>query len=188
MTSISDDDLKSRLQRLNYPVPPITASTRGVLLKKLAQLEKAKAKSSKAKNSSLLDYSSAEDEVAINGHRGQGHQRKVRSRSKRNSSSSFLATSTPANSPLVEVGGRRNTRSQRSKAKALMNISDNDEEEEEESENESENQSESEKDEEQDEEEEESDEESEESDEQMELVDFGGQASLNDTSENMTLR
>ena len=36
---MEDGELRRRLARFNYPCPPITESTRGVLVKKLAQLE-----------------------------------------------------------------------------------------------------------------------------------------------------
>ena len=43
--SLTDDALKRRLEAQNYPVPPITGTTRGVLLKKLEQLEKGNRRS-----------------------------------------------------------------------------------------------------------------------------------------------
>ena len=39
---ISNEELMTRLKSHNYAVPPITHSTRGVLLKKLAQLDAEK--------------------------------------------------------------------------------------------------------------------------------------------------
>ena len=39
MPGISDAELKKRLEAHNYQVPPITATTRGLLQKKLAQLD-----------------------------------------------------------------------------------------------------------------------------------------------------
>eukprot|EP00095_Tigriopus_kingsejongensis_P008817 maker-scaffold1296_size49803-snap-gene-0.16 protein:Tk08817 transcript:maker-scaffold1296_size49803-snap-gene-0.16-mRNA-1 annotation:"inner nuclear membrane protein man1-like" len=77
MERLSDEDLRSRLQRQNYAVPPITTSTRSVLLKKLAQLEASQParspvraspppRSRAQRNSSrLLEYSSAEDDGPV---------------------------------------------------------------------------------------------------------------------------
>ena len=48
MPEISDLDLRKRLTAHNYPVPPITVTTRGLLQKKLAQLD-GEIKSSKGK-------------------------------------------------------------------------------------------------------------------------------------------
>ena len=39
MPGLSDAELKKRLEAHNYQVPPITATTRGLLQKKLAQLD-----------------------------------------------------------------------------------------------------------------------------------------------------
>ena len=49
MPGISDAELKKRLEAHNYPVPPITGSTRTTLEKKLAQLDGESAKSKKGK-------------------------------------------------------------------------------------------------------------------------------------------
>ena len=49
MPGISDAELKKRLEAHNYPVPPITGSTRTTLEKKLAQLDGESVKSKKGK-------------------------------------------------------------------------------------------------------------------------------------------
>jgi len=62
---ISDEELRQRLQEHNYSVPPITSTTRSVLLKKLKQLSDQKAQLSRQhkKNTvSRMDYSSAEED------------------------------------------------------------------------------------------------------------------------------
>ena len=41
MPALSDAELRRQLEAHNYAVPPITASTRGLLVKKLAQLDGA---------------------------------------------------------------------------------------------------------------------------------------------------
>jgi len=41
---LTNEELMARLRSHNYPVPPVTPSTRGVLLKKLAQLDAEKKK------------------------------------------------------------------------------------------------------------------------------------------------
>ncbi len=61
MPAISDAELKRRLEAHNYPVPPITESTKRILLKKLNQLDKQAAIETNA-SSKLLDYSSAEED------------------------------------------------------------------------------------------------------------------------------
>jgi len=55
---ISDNELRRRLEEFNYNVPPITDTTRNVLLKKLRQFEDSKNKTF----SPGLDYSSGEDD------------------------------------------------------------------------------------------------------------------------------
>ena len=49
MPGLSDAELKKRLEAHNYQVPPITATTRGLLQKKLAQLDGESYKSNKGK-------------------------------------------------------------------------------------------------------------------------------------------
>jgi hypothetical protein len=49
MPGLSDTELKKRLEAHNYQVPPITATTRGLLQKKLAQLDAEFHKSNKGK-------------------------------------------------------------------------------------------------------------------------------------------
>lgn len=64
---ISDSDLRERLEEHGYNVPPITDTTKAILIKKLAQLDAAAAKSKVVESRrrySNLDYSSAEDEDA----------------------------------------------------------------------------------------------------------------------------
>ena len=39
MSSLTDQELRSRLKAHNYDVPPITATTRALLVKKLATLD-----------------------------------------------------------------------------------------------------------------------------------------------------
>ena len=41
---LTNEELMARLRAHNYPFPPVTPSTRGVLLKKLAQLDAEKKK------------------------------------------------------------------------------------------------------------------------------------------------
>jgi len=63
---ISDSELRERLEEHGYNVPPITDTTRAILIKKLSQLDtasKAKAVVSRRYGAGL-DYSSAEDEEA----------------------------------------------------------------------------------------------------------------------------
>ena len=62
MPVISDLELKRRLEAHNYPVPPITETTKKILVKKLNQLDK---EASRQVNK-LIDYSSAEDDVSAN--------------------------------------------------------------------------------------------------------------------------
>ena len=63
---ISDSELRERLEEHGYNVPPITDTTRAILIKKLTQLDTAsKTKSAAARRFGAgLDYSSAEDEEA----------------------------------------------------------------------------------------------------------------------------
>ena len=49
MPALSDAELKTRLEAHNYQVPPITATTRGLLQKKLAQLDGDNQKSGRGK-------------------------------------------------------------------------------------------------------------------------------------------
>ena len=49
MPGLSDAELRRRLVAHNYTVPPITDSTRGLLLKKLAQLDGDNQKATKGK-------------------------------------------------------------------------------------------------------------------------------------------
>jgi len=60
---ISDAELRQRLEDHAYNVPPITDTTRSILIKKLNQLDAQRPINSKKQGSySPLDYSSAEDE------------------------------------------------------------------------------------------------------------------------------
>jgi hypothetical protein len=47
--ALTNEELMARLKAHNYPVPPITASTRGVLLRKLEQLDAEKKRSARGK-------------------------------------------------------------------------------------------------------------------------------------------
>jgi len=70
---MEDEELRGRLLALGYNVPPITESTRGVLVKKLRQAEAEAARAArKGQNKALLDYSSAEEEASTSarGERG----------------------------------------------------------------------------------------------------------------------
>ena len=61
MPVISDAELKRRLEAHKYPVPPITESTKSILVKKLSQLDQdSKTRNAKAK---LFEYSSAEEDT-----------------------------------------------------------------------------------------------------------------------------
>ena len=60
MAQISDNELRKRLERHDYNVPPITDTTRKILFKKLNQLDEASRGS--RRRYSRLDYSSAEEE------------------------------------------------------------------------------------------------------------------------------
>ena len=57
LIQISDDDLRDRLLRFNFPVPPITASTRDVLKNKLKNLEEAdrKKRSSTGRKKNIIN-------------------------------------------------------------------------------------------------------------------------------------
>lgn len=61
---ISDAELRQRLLDHAYNVPPITATTRSMLIKKLNQLDSQRVQSAQStrKQGGYLDYSSAEDE------------------------------------------------------------------------------------------------------------------------------
>ena len=60
---ISDSELRERLEEHGYNVPPITDTTRAILIKKLSQLDSAsKTKPQASRRYAGLDYSSAEDE------------------------------------------------------------------------------------------------------------------------------
>ena len=64
MPGISDAELKRRLEAHKYPCPPITESTKTILIKKLSQLDqdsKTKKQIAKAK---LFEYSSAEEDTS----------------------------------------------------------------------------------------------------------------------------
>lgn len=63
---ISDSELRERLEEHGYNVPPITDTTRAILIKKLTQLDTASKTKSVASRrfGAGLDYSSAEDEEA----------------------------------------------------------------------------------------------------------------------------
>ena len=61
MPVISDLELKKRLEAHNYQVPPITESTKKVLLKKLSQLDK---EANHSKSSKLNEYSSADEDAS----------------------------------------------------------------------------------------------------------------------------
>ena len=63
MPVISDLELKKRLEAHNYQVPPITESTKKVLLKKLSQLDK---EANHSKSSKLNEYSSADEDASSN--------------------------------------------------------------------------------------------------------------------------
>ena len=67
MPGISDAELKRRLEAHKYQCPPITGSTKAILIKKLNQLdasqESRRLKSSSAKSSKLFEYSSAEEDA-----------------------------------------------------------------------------------------------------------------------------
>ncbi|TRY62605.1 hypothetical protein TCAL_03996 [Tigriopus californicus] len=193
--SITDEALRSRLQKHNYPVPPITSSTRSVLLKKLTQLDAqngpAKAKSASISgrrvSNRLLEYSSAEDEdegplgeKAVNTARPQ---RRV-SNSSRNEKKNQSAVMRP---------GKVNGRSQR-----LMNYSEDEEENETQPNGQDDEESEEVEEEEEDDVDEEEGEEDDDDDEEgSEMdndgdgrVDFGMQTSpgLDSTMEHSTLR
>ena len=56
MPGLSDAELRRRLVEHNYTVPPITDSTRGLLLKKLAQLDGDNQKATKGKLWKLTFY------------------------------------------------------------------------------------------------------------------------------------
>lgn len=68
VTVINDNDLRQRLEEHSYPVPPITDTTRKILIKKLNQLDEQKKKShqdNRKKGGGVyanIDYSSAEDD------------------------------------------------------------------------------------------------------------------------------
>lgn len=65
MPVITNAELKRRLEAHNFPVPPITDSTKGVLIKKLEQLDNGRnGGKSRHQTKKLFDYSSAEDESA----------------------------------------------------------------------------------------------------------------------------
>lgn len=64
MPLISDNELKRRLEAYNYPVPPITETTKKILLKKLTQLDKEASAGKRRAPSNLIDYSSAEEEAS----------------------------------------------------------------------------------------------------------------------------
>ena len=49
MSELSDIELKQRLEAYNYHVPPITATTRRLLQKKLSMLDEKNCKSEKGK-------------------------------------------------------------------------------------------------------------------------------------------
>ena len=49
MSGVNDEELRERLEAHNYKVPPITATTRGLLHKKLIALDEKNAKSKKGK-------------------------------------------------------------------------------------------------------------------------------------------
>ena len=49
MSELSDIELKKRLEAYDYHVPPITATTRRLLLKKLITLDEKNCKSDKGK-------------------------------------------------------------------------------------------------------------------------------------------
>ena len=49
MSELSDIELKQRLEAYNYHVPPITATTRRLLRKKLSMLDEKNCKSEKGK-------------------------------------------------------------------------------------------------------------------------------------------
>jgi len=60
---ISDAELRQRLEDHNYNVPPITDTTRAILIKKLNQLDTQRSSNARKQGTyTSLDYSSAEDE------------------------------------------------------------------------------------------------------------------------------
>ena len=61
---ISDGELRERLEDHGYNVPPITDTTRAILIKKLGQLDTQRSKQVDSRRFTGLDYSSAEDEDA----------------------------------------------------------------------------------------------------------------------------
>lgn len=63
MPGLSDEELRKRLEAHKYPVPPITATTRVLLQRKLDQLDGDNQKSSRGKN--LCNY--VEREIPSNG-------------------------------------------------------------------------------------------------------------------------
>jgi len=64
MPVITNAELKRRLEAHNYPVPPITDSTKRILIKKLAQLDSDRNGGKTRQTKKLFDYSSAEDDSA----------------------------------------------------------------------------------------------------------------------------
>lgn len=55
MPGLSDAELRLRLEAHNYTVPPITDTTRGLLAKKLAQLDGENQKATKGKIPQAID-------------------------------------------------------------------------------------------------------------------------------------
>ena len=123
MPVISDLELKKRLEAHNYQVPPITESTKKVLLKKLIQLDK-EANNSKA--SKLHDYSSAEEDGTSANPSPHLRRRKV--------------NPTTTNATSTNGSGRSSQRTtapstQNRRKNQLVQISDEEDEEEEEESN-----------------------------------------------------
>merc|ERR1711971_770905 len=115
MPLISDLELKKRLEAHNYQVPPITETTKKILLKKLNQLDK-EANNSKA--SKLHDYSSAEEDGSSSNASPYLRRRKV--------------NPSPTNATPTNGSGRSSQHTTNNRRKSqLLHISDEEEEEEE---------------------------------------------------------
>lgn len=112
MPLISDNELKRRLEAYDYPVPPITESTKKVLLKKLCQLDKEASSGKRRPPSNLVDYSSAEEEASS-----------TPSLRRRKVSNSAYKTE-PARAKILPPPGRKSTNGGHQQNSKLVQISD----------------------------------------------------------------